>query len=222
MVVSALAVCGQTPPPSPPPGPTQNAAAFCVGTRPQGEGGSSVGGAAAVVMGCRQGSSALSSVAPQSSPAPRMAASWPMPLSVVKRWLSCRVMRCCCSAGWWLRSCRMAPGSTAASWSASPSRMRRVSAAVAAMSACASSSESIEASSMMMMSCGSGRLAWYCASPLLSMPSRRCRVCAGRPLMPAAARLSSMRFAALPVGAARAMRMSAAVSCSARMRRAMV
>ena len=36
LVVAPQVVC--CPHPSPPPGPTQNAAAFCVGTRPQGEG----------------------------------------------------------------------------------------------------------------------------------------------------------------------------------------
>ena len=48
LVVAPQVVC--CPHPSPPPGPTQNAAAFCVGTRPQGEGGRSAGGGSAVVV----------------------------------------------------------------------------------------------------------------------------------------------------------------------------
>ena len=109
-----------------------------------------------------------------------------------------------------------APASTAESWSLSPSRIRRASGGTASHSRQASARSSIDASSTTSASIGSGFSAWWRKRPGSGVtPSSRCSVCDSRGSRacsstgrsPARWRsASSMRAAALPVGAARATR----------------
>ncbi len=118
------------------------------------------------------------------------------------------------SVGSTLSSANTAPDSTAASWSLSPSRMMRAAGGTASSRRVASARSSIEASSTTSASMGNG-FAASCAKPAGVMPSRRWTVDESRGIFSRKAsgrccarwRMASvMRAAALPVGAASAMR----------------
>ena len=120
------------------------------------------------------------------------------------------------SVGSALRSENTAPASTAESWSLSPSRMIRAVSGTASSNCVASARSSIEASSTTKASIASRLPAWW-MNPSGLTPSRRwivkesagslsriaCGKCAERERI-----ASVIRAAALPVGAASAMRQS--------------
>lgn len=128
------------------------------------------------------------------------------------------------SAGSALISPKTAPASTAESWSLSPRRMIRAPSGTASSSRVASARSSIDASSTTSASIGSGLPAWWTKPPAAGVtPSRRCTVLAsaGRRLRNGSGRCAArsriasvIRAAALPVGAASAIRDSG--SCASR------